>query len=71
MKGKLCDRDARCPFFCAHMRQAIICESPIPGSRLKINFGTTQDKDTQYTIFCCGKYKNCELYQPNLQKWEE
>lgn len=70
-KGKLNDRDAKCPFFCAHTRQAVICESPIPGSRLKINFGDNRDKDDQYRIFCCGRYENCELYQPNQAKYEE
>jgi len=70
-KGKLSDRDAKCPYFCAHMQQAIVCESPIPDSRLKINFATTQAKATQYKIFCCGRYRNCELYQPNAEKYEE
>ena len=71
MRGKLCDRDAKCPFFCAHMRQAVVCESPIPESRLKINFSCTKSKDTQYKIFCCGDYKKCELYSPNAEKYED
>ena len=53
MKGKLSDRDAKCPFFCAHLHQAIVCESPIPESRLKINFSSVRTKDTQYRVFCC------------------
>lgn len=71
VRGKLSDRDAKCPFFCAHLKQAVICESPIPESRLKINFASVRAKDTQYRIFCCGRFQNCELYPPNAEKYNE
>lgn len=70
-RGKLNDRDAKCPFFCAHLRQSIICESPIPDSRVKINFASVDGKDKQYRIFCCQRYKNCELYRAVNERYED
>lgn len=70
-KGKLNDRDAKCPFFCCHLRQSIICESPIPDSRVKINFATQQGKALQYRVFCCGRFENCEIYKAVNEKYGE
>ena len=62
VRGRLNDRDAKCPFFCAHTRQAVICEDLIPGSRAKHNFASTQEKDRHYKGWCCARYKYCEQY---------
>ncbi len=71
MRGELSDRDAKCPFFCAHNIQTIACESPVPDSRIKLNFATRKAKDIQYRTFCCNRYQYCELYQMNIQPYEE
>lgn len=71
MRGKLNDRDAKCPFFHCHTRESILCESPIPDSRIKINFGKTEDKRRQYALYCCKQYRYCELYRAVSEKYEE
>lgn len=71
MKGKLNDRDAKCPFFCAHTKDSILCEGLIPDSRIKINFDGADTKRTQYSIFCCWRYENCEMYRALQEKYQE
>lgn len=71
MKGKLNDRDAKCPFFCAHTQESVICESPIPDSRMKINFAQTAAKKKHYALYCCRNYRYCEMYGANSKKYEE
>jgi len=71
MRGKLNDRDAKCPFFCAHTKESVICEGVIPDSRDKINFETSQGKKLHYAVFCCSHYKNCEKYAAVEQKYRE
>lgn len=71
IRGKKCDRDAKCPFFCAHLKQQIICEGILPESRLWNNFSTPIEKEKQYKIFCCARYKYCEVYTAINKKYEE
>lgn len=71
MKGKLNDRDAKCPFFCAHTKDSIICESMIPDSHVRISFAPASKKSLHYTVFCCFKYQNCELHQAIMKTYEE
>lgn len=64
------DSDARCPFFKANYGQKIVCESPIPGSTIHIEFDLKHDKYINYTIFCCGKYENCEIYRMMMGEYD-
>lgn len=36
---------------------------PVPLARHILRFGSPQDKDLQYRVFCCGLYRCCEWYQ--------
>ncbi len=69
MKGKLNDRDARCPFFVGHSKVSVLCEGLIPDSRIKINFDSAQTKDIQYNVFCSCRFENCEMYQALLDRY--
>ena len=71
MKGKLNDKDARCPFFCAHTKNSVICEGVIPDSSARLNFDSAKAKNIQYEVFCCGKYENCEMYRAIQENYEE
>ncbi len=71
MKGKLNDRDARCPFFCAHTRESVVCESVIPDSRARISFMDLTMKKRHYALFCCDKYENCEMYRAVQENYDE
>ncbi|MBQ7655128.1 MAG: hypothetical protein IJI53_02580 [Clostridia bacterium] len=71
MRGKLNDRDAKCPFFAFHTREAIACESLIPDTKAKITFEKPKGKSLHYNLFCCFKYENCEMYQAVMKTYEE
>lgn len=71
MKGKIDDKKAKCPFFVAHARDCIVCESPIPGSVVTTRYKRVREKETQYRVFCCGKYKNCEMYEATERKYDQ
>ena len=71
MKGKMNDRDAKCPFFCAHTKDSVICEGLIPDSRARISFENGAGKKTQYAVFCCWKFENCERYQALMKRYLE
>ena len=70
MNGKLNDRDAKCPFFCAHTRDTVVCEGVIPDSRASLRFEGKNGKQIQYAVFCCFKYQNCEMYRAVQSKYE-
>jgi len=71
MKGKLNDRDAKCPFFCAHTKDSVVCEDLIPDSRASLRFEGRNGKNIQYAVFCCLHYENCERYRALQQKYQE
>lgn len=71
MCENLKDTMAKCPFFRKHTALNIYCESPIPDSGVKLTFADQDAKKRQWRIFCCAAYENCELYQPNMDKYEE
>lgn len=70
MKGKLNDRDAKCPFFCTHTKDTIICEGIIPDSRDSLRFEGKNGKKIQYAVFCCWNYANCERYRALMEKYD-
>lgn len=67
-KGKLNGRDAKCPFFVAHGEDFIRCEGVVPDTSCRIDFlpkppkrlPDKAAKKLHYTVFCCGKWRNCE-----------
>ena len=65
------DEDARCPFFRAHTHTSIGCESPVPDSNLVLYFGSMGAQQKQYSIFCCNKYENCEVFRATMAGYED
>lgn len=61
--------DAVCPFFHDHTSMTIGCESPVPGSAIRMTFWQQEDKKIQYREFCCRKYKNCEIFRMVMEKY--
>ena len=71
MRGRMNDRDAKCPFFCGHTKESVLCEGLIPDSRIKINFADVKTKDIQYNVFCSYKFENCEMYQALMERYRD
>jgi hypothetical protein len=65
------DSDAKCPFFHEHTAISISCEAPIPGASMRMTFYTKADKKVQYDLFCCCRYKNCEIFRMVMGKYAE
>lgn len=65
------DSEAVCPFFMAHGAREIVCESPVPESKLKLIFADGKGKGMQYRAFCCGKYQNCEVYRSVMDTYAD
>ena len=38
---------------------------------MKINFDGSETKRIQYSIFCCWKYANCEMYQALQERYKD
>lgn len=53
----------KCGLFLGHNAKEIHCMHPVPLARHILRFGSPQDKDLQYRVFCCGLYRCCEWYQ--------
>ena len=58
---KMCARDALCPYLLYHTGNTIVCEGLVPGTRMRSIFQVQKEKNTQYRVFCCGRYANCEI----------
>ena len=71
MKGKLNDRDAKCPFLLAHKKTEIYCEAPLWDCMMSLRFGEEEKKREQYKGYCCETYQRCEIYRANMKKYEE
>ena len=65
------DEAARCPFFRAHTHTSIGCESMVPDSNLVLYFGNKGAQQKQYSIFCCNKYENCEVFRATMAGYED
>lgn len=61
--------DAVCPFFRDHTSMTIGCESPIPGSAIRMTFEKKEDKTIQYKAFCCRRYQCCEIFRMVMEKY--
>ncbi len=62
--GSWIKADVRCPFYRNDDgRQVIKCEGIIDESGLALTFGRKRDFVKQVTVFCCDKYKYCEIYR--------
>lgn len=62
----------QCPFFTmaeqAGAGRRIVCEGPIPGGSLSIYFRKKADFENQVNIFCCDRFKNCEIYRMTVNE---
>ena len=65
------DYYAKCPFFQRSGNQKIICSGVFDGTKISWEFDRKDDKKTQMRVFCCGKYKNCEVYRMLESIYEE
>ena len=57
--------DVVCPFF-QNIKNGtdIVCESPYEGcTNLTIRHQNKKEMNKQRILFCCNKYKNCEIYR--------
>lgn len=65
-KGKLSDREAKCPFFLSHTKDYIRCEGVVPDTVQKMEFVNRRGmrdekaKTLHYKAFCCGRWRYCE-----------
>ena len=54
----------KCPFYRQDdNRWKLVCEGIVDGSTISTNFKHKADLNQQMDIFCCGYYKNCEIYR--------
>ena len=60
-----------CPFIRLRTNKSISCEGPIPGTVCKNTFSRAADQETQYRVFCCARWENCEIARAVTQKYEE
>lgn len=66
--------DAQCPFFRSDVseQKRIICEGIVDSSTLALYFNRKKDYETQLCVFCCDKYKKCEVYNMIMKaKYDE
>ena len=65
------DEDIQCPFFKRIAEQSITCEGITDVCVLRLIFTSKKEKRNHRRIFCCDKYKNCEIYTMLEAKYEE
>ena len=66
MEGKLNAGDAKCPFFCAHTKNAVICEGLIPDSHVCTTFSGRENASSMKRSAACGmKTANSTGRSPN------
>ena len=66
-------RDIKCPFFVAHGKNEIVCESVIPGANYCCTrFKDAEEKKFHQDTYCEEGYKRCEKYISIMHwKWPE
>lgn len=52
-----------CPFYRYHNKIVIGCEGFTDACTINAHFDNQDAHDIQLNVFCCGKYKNCEIYR--------
>lgn len=63
MSGSYFKAYAKCPFYRADDgRQTITCEGITDDSVLKSYFRNKRQFELQLSVFCCDKFKNCEIH---------
>lgn len=63
--------DVKCPFYSSDDgKSRVRCEGICDESSLSINFRRKSDFVKQMDVFCCDRYKNCEVYCIVKQKYE-
>lgn len=61
-----------CPFFkYDDGKRRITCEGLVDNSSLALIYQHKTDYERQISVFCCEHYKNCEVYQMLMTKYEE
>lgn len=61
----------KCPFYIRLAEQSITCEGITDDCVLKTIFKSKKEKTQHLKIFCCNKYKNCEIHQMLEKKYED
>ena len=70
-KGKA---DVLCPFykFDDWKKRRIVCEGLVDQSTLALTYRLRNDYETQLDVFCCERYKNCEVFRMLMEaKYDE
>ena len=58
------DHYAQCPYYQrSDSKKTVTCQGVDDASKLCWRFEQTEDLMIQLKTFCCGRYKNCEVYQ--------
>ena len=61
-----------CPFYkYDDGKRRITCEGLVDNSSLALIYQHKTDYERQISVFCCEHYKNCEVYQMLMTKYEE
>ena len=60
-----------CPFYEYSATKSITCEGITDDCILKTYFNTKKKMQLHRNVFCCNKYKNCEIYAMLEKKYEE
>ena len=62
----------RCPFYKkddGHYR--IVCEGIVENSTITLTHQRESHYKKQMEIFCCDRYKNCEVYRMLMEKYTD
>ena len=70
-KARVCD-DAACPFYrWDDGSRTITCEGIVDGSTLTQTYLRKADCALQLSVFCCDKYRNCEIHTMLQEKYAD
>lgn len=70
--GSFKQSDVICPFYkYDDGKRKITCEGITERSSVTLMFRDKTDYEKQISVFCCAKYRNCEIYGALITKYEE
>lgn len=60
-----------CPYYISDDgKHTITCEGIIGGTTNRTSFKFKSEYELQMEVFCCNKYRNCEIYSAINKKYE-
>lgn len=55
--------EVECPFYRKDKGLVVSCEGITEDATLHMRFRSAAHKTRHMDVFCCGRYKNCEIYE--------